>query len=272
MSIYTDAARGATDFFGKNAPPAQDYTGIADKQVGANRPNQSTPYGSSSWTQGPDGQWNQSVQFGGPLAGAFQNVGNQFASATSSPLDFGSAPALQYGEDARKAAVDAAYGQATSRLDPQWQAREGEARTRLINQGLDPSSEAFRTEMDALGRQRNDAYGGAMNMAIGRGAEDAGQMFNQSATARQMEIANILRKRAQPMAEMGAMQGMLQMPTFNPATGMVESARAEDQAAMEGKQYEDKRWADLFGGLTKGIDGFMDMGGIGGLLKKLGIG
>jgi hypothetical protein len=247
----------------KSAPPAQDYTAIADKQIQANRPNQSTPYGSSSWKQNPDGTWSQDVQFGGPLAGAFQNVGNQFASATSSPLDFGSVPALQYGEDARKAAVDSAYTQATSRLDPQWQAREDAARTRLINQGLDPSSEAFRTEMGALGRERNDAYGGAMSMAIGRGAEDAGQMFNQSATARQMEIANILRKRAQPLAELGAMQGFLQQPSFNPATGMVEAARAEDQYVMEGKKYEDERWSDLFGGITGGLGGFLKLLGIG---------
>jgi hypothetical protein len=247
---------------GKGAPPAQDYTAIADKQIAANRPNQSTPFGSSTWTQNPDGTWSQNVQFGGPLAGAFQNIGNQFASATSSPLDFSSAPALQYGEDARKAAVDAAFGQASSRLDPMWQAREDAARTRLINQGLDPSSEAFRTEMDTMGRQRNDAYTSALNMAIGRGAEDAGQMFNQSATARQMAVAEMLRKRSQPLAELAQMQGFLQQPTFNPATGMVEAARAEDAYALENKKLENEGWSDLFGGLTGGLLGFLNLPGI----------
>jgi hypothetical protein len=55
-----------------SAPPAPDYTGAAEAtaagnaanlqaQTVANRPNQTTPLGSSTWTQGANGQWSQNV-------------------------------------------------------------------------------------------------------------------------------------------------------------------------------------------------------------------
>ena len=56
----------------KQAPAAPDYAGIAkqqaadqakllEQQTQANRPNQTNPYGSVNWSQGPDGQWTQNV-------------------------------------------------------------------------------------------------------------------------------------------------------------------------------------------------------------------
>lgn len=232
----------------KNQAPPQDYTGLAEQQNRANRPNQSTPFGSSSWTQGPDGSWQQNVQFGGPLAGAFGNVQNQLASATANPLDFSGAPALQYGEEARKAAVDSAYGQATSRLDPRFNQEQDRLRQQLANQGLDMTSEAARTAMDDFGRTKNDAYTSAMNMAIGRGAQDAGQMFNQSLGARGQGISEIMAMRNQPFLEAGRMQDFLQMPSFNPATGMVQAAGMEDEFNRDNSRYENQQTTDTIAG------------------------
>jgi len=239
---------------GKSAPAPQDYQAINQQQIGANRPNQSTPFGSSQWAKDANGNWQQSVQFGGPLAGAFQNLGGQFASATANPLDFSSAPELQYGEEARKAATDASYNQITSRLDPMWGQREDAERTRLINQGLDPTSEAFQGSMNDFNRQRTDAYQTGMNNSIGLGLNAAGQMFDQSARAQQMAKADILRKRTQPLQELGTMQGLLQMPPFNPATGMVEAARTKDAAEMQ--RYEAEQ-----GGLNDLLSGALSLGG-----------
>lgn len=54
------------------------------------------------------------------------------------------------------------------RLDPTWNHREEGMRTRLLNQGLDPTSEASQNAMGQFGRDRNDAYASAIN-----GAQDS---------------------------------------------------------------------------------------------------
>jgi hypothetical protein len=242
------------DSNGKHAPPPHDLLGLAERQNKENRPNTANAYGSTvTHTIGPDGRPQITQGFGGALAGANENLQSQFAEATRAPLDFGSAPALQYGEEARKAAVDAAYGQATSRLDPAWAAREDQERQRLANQGLDMNSEAFRNAMDQFSRGRNDAYTSALNMAIGRGGEDAGRMFDQSARAREMSIADMLRGRTQPLQEMLAMRGFLDQPSFNPSTGLAQAAGMQDDAAFQRAEAKRKEFVDLIRGLGSAI-------------------
>ena len=57
---------------GKKSADAPDYKGAAEaqgqasqelvqQQTQANRPNQYTPWGSSTWTQGQDGSWSQNL-------------------------------------------------------------------------------------------------------------------------------------------------------------------------------------------------------------------
>lgn len=73
----------------------------------------------------------------------------------------------------RQSAIDAAYGQATSRLDPMWENKEESMRTRLLNQGLDPDSEASRNASAQFGRDRNDAYTSAQRNATLLGNEES---------------------------------------------------------------------------------------------------
>jgi hypothetical protein len=174
---------------------------------------------SVNWQQGPDGQWTQQQSFGGPLGGLSQSLQGQAAQSMGSPLNFsqfGAMPqafnaqgamgsqqmpgnaagvggpnlgALNPGVDprtgmpdptqARQQAIDAAFGQASSRLDPMWSQREEAMRTQLLNQGLDPTSEAYRNQMSEMGRQRNDAYQGALNSAIMQGTEAGNALFRQ---------------------------------------------------------------------------------------------
>ena len=70
---------------------------------------------------------------------------------------------------------DALYGRLTSRLDPQWQQREDQMRTRLYNQGLREGDTAFTDAMATFGRDRNDAYQGANYQAILGGDQSAAQ-------------------------------------------------------------------------------------------------
>lgn len=79
-----------------------------------------------------------------------------------------------------KQAQDAAYSQATSRLDPQFATGENQERTRLVNQGLSENSDAYRNAMDTFNRGKTDAYSAAQNQAVTQGNAAANQLFGQS--------------------------------------------------------------------------------------------
>lgn len=80
---------------------------------------------------------------------------------------------------ANKQAQDAAYAQATSRLDPQFAQGENTERTRLVNQGLSENSDAYRTAMDTFNRGKNDAYSSAQQAAVGQGNTAEQQLFGE---------------------------------------------------------------------------------------------
>lgn len=243
---------------GKQAPAAPDYTAAAQKQsqdsadatnaqTGANRPNQSNPFGSSQWTQSPTGQWSQNSSFAGPMGDAAGSLQQQYADMLRQPMQDGSA--------ARDQAINAAYGQATSRLDPQWDKRQSAQQTQLLNQGLDPTSEASHNAMTDFGQQRNDAYSSAMNSAIGMGNQAGNDVFR-----------NNLAARMSPLQQMGAMQGLLGQQGFN-AAGRADPAQLL-AAAMGTGNYNMQKWnaekqanADAFGGGMQALGGGLSLFG-----------
>jgi len=116
-------------------------------------------------------------------------------SVNSGPLqtsfDPGQAVQGQVGGDlsaARQQAIDAVYGQATSRLDPMWAQREDQTRNRLANQGFSQNSTAAQTMLDNEGRARNDAYNQAAYSSIGAGEDAANALFGRQST--QGQFAN----------------------------------------------------------------------------------
>lgn len=213
----------------KAAPPPQDYAGEAEKQAAssaantqaqilANRPNTTTPFGSTQWTQNPDGSWSMTNQLGAGMQGAAQSAQQQLADALGKPLPTG--------EQAREQAIQAAYGQATSRLDPQWDKREAMLRAQLLNQGLDPTSEAARNAGSELGLARNDAYTSAMNAAIGQGTQAGESIFRQGLASQQA-----------PLQALQGMFGLLGQPGFQgagraDATQYLPAAQYAGQDAM----------------------------------------
>lgn len=249
---------------GKQAPSPPNYQGAAEdesrasqravnQQTQANRPNIDTPWASQQWTQGPNGSWGMQTSFNGPLGGAADSLQSQLAAALGQPLDFSGLPQAGNGDSARQQAIDSAYSQATSRLDPQWQQREDATRTRLLNQGLTEGSEAFDNAMGDFGRQRNDAYSSAMNSAIGQGTAAGQAAFTQNMAARQQALAEALQQRGQPLAEMQGLQNFLSMPGFNNAgayqpTQYFDAAQARGMADMQNWQAGNAANADWLRG------------------------
>jgi len=155
--------------------------GIGNEQLGRVRDALATPLS----TQGLPG-----LQ-GGAAPGDVQSGFN-----TGAPLQYGFNPGQKVqGQintpDFRSAidqAVNSVYGQATSRLDPQWDLREEQQKQQLADQGISQGSDAYTRAMDQLSRDRNDAYTSAMNSAVTSGQNEQNTLFGQQAT--QGQFAN----------------------------------------------------------------------------------
>lgn len=108
----------------------------------------------------------------------------------TSGLSYSGAPAMPTASEAtRQSVADALYGQAASRLDPQWKQQEDATRARLAAQGITQGSEAYTTEFDNFNRARTDAYQSAVNNAT-TGSMDAMQrLFGMGMDARKQGVA-----------------------------------------------------------------------------------
>jgi hypothetical protein len=134
----------------------------------------------------------------------------QLGSAWSQPLD--------NGQQARQHAEDSLYGQATSRLDPMWNQREQQFKSDLTNQGIDPNSAAGQQAYGNFGRDRNDAYQGAINSAGMLGGQEASRQQGMD-----------LQSRMAPLGAMAGLQGLSGMPQ-NP---LLPAAMAQYQGALQ---------------------------------------
>ena len=203
-------------------PPAPDYTGaaVATAQgnqeaarvaAKANRVSQYTPYGNMVYTPGVNGdqdQWRSDI--------SLSPTGQQL-------LDYADQSALGLGQQQNQAlgrvgdtlsqpfdqqsvgdVADQSYAAQTARLDPEWQAKEGQEYTRLANQGLSAGGEAYDANMRNFGTARNDAYSQARQNAI-------------STMPQTYQLAQALR--SQPLNELNALRtgSQVQNPSFQQA-------------------------------------------------------
>lgn len=246
---------------GKQAPAPSDYGGLtreqsrisqstADAQTQQNRANTQGPIGTQTWTRDAQGRpvlqqgFSAGVQ---PVADALQS---QAASAWGAPLDNGT--------DARNQTIQAAYGQATSRLDPQWAQRQQLQQSQLANQGLDPTSAAARASNLDFGQQRNDAYSSAMNGAINAGNQAGSQVFQNNLAARNAPLSALMALSGQ--ASQGpqyAMAGRAADPQ------LLAAAMGQDQAQLGAWQASNQANADAISGAMRGAGSIV--GGIVGL-------
>ena len=109
-----------------------------------------------------------SFDHGGPLQYGF-NPGQQVQGQVGS-ADF---------NGAAHDAANAVYGQAASRLDPQWQQAQSAEESKLANQGLGANSTAYQNEMANFNRSKTDAYNQANYSSIGAGLQAQQQQFGQ---------------------------------------------------------------------------------------------
>lgn len=220
---------GVTGGKGGGAPEAPDFVGAAREQTRLNRPNQYGPFGSTTWNGNE-----QTTSLAGGLGQGADNLMGQI----------GAQGALGTGDDARNQAIESAYSQAASRLDPQWSQREESTRAMLANQGLDPGSEAYGNEMGNLDRSRNDAYAQAMANAIGQGTAAGNSVF-QNNLAAQMA----------PYQQLGMLQGLSQQGGYGSAGDLLGALGAQYQGDLN-------RYGTEQAGKNSTMQGLAGLGGM----------
>ena len=165
-----------------NAQKQQQFnTQNAQTQAAYNRPNQTNAFGNSvNWVQtgtdangDPTFSQNQSLgALGQQYSGGFSGLGQQYfnTAGQGAPDTF--------------AAFDKAYGVATANLEPRFQRMQDAMDNKLRNQGLDPRDEAYKSRMNDLALQQNEARN---NLVTGI----QGQMFTQGLQGRQQQLSEL---------------------------------------------------------------------------------
>ena len=242
----------------KSTPAPPDYEAAAERtaegnkalvqeQTRANRPNQYTPWGASEWVEGPGGNWEQTISLTPQQQEALQSqhaitqgrsdlaqnmfgrVGEEYGDLMDWDQFGAYKQDLGTGDEARQSAIDAAYGQATSRLDPRMASAKEGLDAQLRGQGLRPGDEAYDYAMARQNEAETDAYNQAMFSAIKQGGAEGSRVFgmNQQSAAfnnqvRQSQIAEEMQKRGFSLNEINAILSGQQiampgMPSFSQA-------------------------------------------------------
>lgn len=187
--------------------PIPDFTGLAGAQGGinqaaanqqtqANRPNQTNPYGSLTWTQGPNGQWTQTHTlapgqqglFDASTAGQTALAGGLGSPVAAGPQAWGDAGSLlngvsdmpQGGFGADNDVISAIKALQQPGLD---QARDAE-RARLAAMGITLGSDASNNSERNLANAQSDSD----MKAILAGTQEYGNVFNRDLALRQQGI------------------------------------------------------------------------------------
>lgn len=147
-----------------------------------NRPKQVDAFGNSvTWEQiGSDANGNPKFRQTNKLGATGQQyqkglakLGQQYFSTAGKAKNLNS-----------QAAFDRAYGYASANLEPRMQRAEDQLYTQLRNQGLDPTSEQFKSRSNDLALQNNEARNNLVTSL-------QGQMFNQGLAERQNKMAEL---------------------------------------------------------------------------------
>ena len=151
---------------------------FADLQSKHNRLDQLGAFGGGvSYEMGPDGRLVQTTKagdYGQQFAGGLSDLGQSYFRGAQNFL------ADPYSGSSQDADNDA-YRYATANLEPRFEQTRAATENRLRNQGLDPTSQAYKSQMNDLALQQNEARN---NLVTGI----QGQLFNQGLAGRQQQV------------------------------------------------------------------------------------
>lgn len=152
------------------------------QQSAFNRLDQTDPFGNKlAYTRtGTDANGNPTYAVNQSLGG----MGNQYAQGLAGLGNQYFGMAGNVGNLGSNDAFDRAYGYATANLEPRFERSRAQMETQLRNQGLDPTSEAYKSATNDLALQQNEARN---NLVTGL----QGQLFNQGLQQRQQQVSEL---------------------------------------------------------------------------------
>jgi hypothetical protein len=224
------------------APTADQLTKAntqsAFQQAAFNRPNQQDQFGNTlNYNQtGTDAQGNPIFSANQQLGGTGQQYAQGLTGLGQSYFDKVNAGADLSSNDA----FNKAQGFWSSNAEPRFEQQRAAAENRLRNQGLDPTSEAYKSAMNDQALQQNEARNQFMTTA-------QGQFFNQGLQGRQQELGEL-----NPGIEFGNM-------ALNPSYAQVPGVNVGNTADLmqtgynnQYQQYKDKQAQQnaMWGGLA----------------------
>jgi hypothetical protein len=294
MGKSAPSAPAAPDPYATAAAQGAINKETAIAQATLNRMDEYTPYGQSIYTQTgeeagvptyrrditltPEQQALQEQQtaISGQLGGLAGEQIGRVEESLATPFSYEGMPAApEASEAARQQTIDALYGQATSRLDPQFAEQQTALETQLANQGIMVGSDAYSKAMESLGRTQTDAYQTALNQAIAGGGAEQSRLFGLGGSARERAIQEAAYLRGIPLNEAAALMGTaggVTMPQFSPApqtgvagadiTGpMAQQYQGQMNQYNQQMQQQQAGMGGLFGLAGAGLGGYMQGGG-----------
>lgn len=225
---------------------AQTQQNLAAARTNAqlNRINTYTPYGSDTYQNLGNDQWQRNISLSPDAQAALTaqqklsaNLGNQLAgrdySQFGSQMDLSNLQGLYnpaFKSDLptdmsadRQKVEDALYSRYRSRLDPQYQQMESGLENNLSNKGIFEGSEAYQKARQNFLTERNDAYDQARTSAVIGGGQEESRLLNElrqnmgfGNELQQQQFANSLGGRQQQLQEL---MGQRQLP-FQELTGL----------------------------------------------------
>jgi hypothetical protein len=240
---------------GGKAPKAPDPNVVSQAQTQSNqetaaynaalnRTNTYTPAGSSEFTVtgtdasgapiyrqdvklAPDAQalYDQQMAQSRQLGNTAQNMMGRVDASMATPLDTSRAPQLFGADDllgARQQTQDALYNRQAAYLDPQWQQREEQFRTRMANSGITEGNEAWQNAKFDEDRARSFDYGQARDSSIAGALPEMAFLSDTARGNRAMTMQELYAERALPLNEFNALRSSSQvdMPQFDGAAGV----------------------------------------------------
>jgi hypothetical protein len=150
---------------------AAENTRSAQQQAAYNRPNQTDAFGNTvNWSQsGTDANGNPVFQVNQQLGATGQRMAGGLGGLADRYFD----------QAGGSSGIDRALGMYDQTMDPRNERMRAAAESRLRNQGFDPSSEAFRTQMSDVALQQNEARNNFATGAWGQAINERGQQMRE---------------------------------------------------------------------------------------------
>lgn len=201
---------------GKGQQQLNEYNALLNANL--NRVNETTPFGSSEYTQNPDGTWSRNTTLApeqdivnkyqtltdqSKFYGAFQKS-QEAERALQTPYSLNGQPKVLGADDmlgARQRVEDQLYNSFARRNEPMFQQQQTQLEQRMADRGIPMGAQQYSTAFRDLNQQQNDARLNAQAQAAGQGLGEMQGLHGMSLTNRQQGIGEYEAQRYAPMNE-----------------------------------------------------------------------